>query len=39
MDDIFGKIETGKKPGLLLLQNVDLPNMKLLPDSSLTRLA
>ena len=29
----FGKIEPGKKPGLLLLQNVDLQNMKLLPDS------
>jgi len=37
-DDNFGKIETGKKPGLLLLQNVDLINMKLLPDSFVTRL-
>ncbi|MCX6326077.1 MAG: amidohydrolase family protein [Bacteroidia bacterium] len=37
-EDRFGKIETGKKPGLLLLQNVDLLNMKLLPDSFVTRL-
>lgn len=37
-DDNFGKIEAGKKPGLLLLQNVDLINMKLLPDSYVTRL-
>jgi len=34
----FGTIETGKKPGLLLLQNADLINMKLLPDSFVTRL-
>jgi aminodeoxyfutalosine deaminase len=34
----FGSIETGKKPGLLLLGNVDLQNMKLLPESSVTRL-
>lgn len=34
----FGKIEPGKKPGLLLLQNIDLINMKLLPDSFVTRL-
>lgn len=37
-DSRFGKIEPGKKPGLLLLQNVDLQNMKLLPDSFATRL-
>ncbi len=37
-DDSFGKIEQSKKPGLLLLQNVDLINMKLLPDSFVTRL-
>ena len=37
-DDNFGKIEIGLKPGLLLLQNVDLVNMKLLPDSFVTRL-
>jgi cytosine/adenosine deaminase-related metal-dependent hydrolase len=34
----FGSIETGKNPGLLLLQNVDLINMKLLPESFVTRL-
>ena len=34
----YGSIEPGKKPGLLLLQNVDLQNMKLLPDSFVTRL-
>lgn len=34
----FGKIEPGKKPGLLLIQNVDLKNMKLLTDSFVTRL-
>ena len=38
MEELFGKIETGKKPGLLLLQNVDLQNMKLLPESFVTRL-
>jgi cytosine/adenosine deaminase-related metal-dependent hydrolase len=37
-EEKFGKIETGKKPGLLLLQNVDLNNMKLLPESFVTRL-
>jgi cytosine/adenosine deaminase-related metal-dependent hydrolase len=37
-EDNFGKIEAGKKPGLLLLQNVDLINMKLLPESYVTRL-
>jgi cytosine/adenosine deaminase-related metal-dependent hydrolase len=36
--DEFGKIETGMKPGLLLLQNIDLQNMKLLPESFVTRL-
>jgi cytosine/adenosine deaminase-related metal-dependent hydrolase len=34
----YGSIEIGKKPGLLLLENVDLQNMKLLPDSFVTRL-
>jgi cytosine/adenosine deaminase-related metal-dependent hydrolase len=38
MDDKFGKIEPGKRPGLLLLQNVNLQNMKLLPGSFVTRL-
>jgi aminodeoxyfutalosine deaminase len=37
-EEQFGKIETGKKPGLLLLQNIDLKNMKLLPESFVTRL-
>lgn len=34
----FGSLEPGKKPGLLLLQNVDLENMKLLQESYVTRL-
>jgi cytosine/adenosine deaminase-related metal-dependent hydrolase len=38
VDKEFGKIEAGKKPGLLVLQNVDLINMKLLPESYVTRL-
>ena len=38
MDDNFGKIEAGRKPGLLLLRNVDLINMKLLSESFVTRL-
>jgi cytosine/adenosine deaminase-related metal-dependent hydrolase len=33
-----GSIEAGKKPGLLLLENIDLRNMKLLPESSVRRL-
>jgi aminodeoxyfutalosine deaminase len=37
-EDNFGKIEKGKKPGLLLLQNIDLINMKFLPQSFVTRL-
>jgi cytosine/adenosine deaminase-related metal-dependent hydrolase len=37
-EENFGSIEAGKKPGLLLLQNVDLLNMKLLPDSFVTKL-
>jgi aminodeoxyfutalosine deaminase len=37
-EDRFGRIETGTRPGLLLLQNVDLINMKLLPESFVTRL-
>ena len=37
-DDEFGKIEAGKKPGLVLLEDVDLPNMRLLPDTTVTRL-
>jgi aminodeoxyfutalosine deaminase len=34
----FGTIVPGKKPGLLVLENVDLQNMKLLPESYVTRL-
>lgn len=34
----YGTIEPGKKPGLLLLQNIDLQNMKLLNESYVTRL-
>ncbi len=37
-DENFGKIEKGKKPGLLLLENVDLFNFKLLPETIVTRL-
>jgi len=37
-DDNFGKIAPGRKPGLLLLENVDLANFKLLPDTIVTRL-
>jgi len=36
--NIFGKIEPGKKPGLLLLENADLFNFKLLPETTVTRL-
>jgi cytosine/adenosine deaminase-related metal-dependent hydrolase len=38
MEEQFGSIEAGKRPGLLLLQNADLQNMKLLPGSFVTRL-
>ncbi len=37
-DDNFGKIAPGRKPGLLLLENVDLGNFKLLPETVVTRL-
>jgi Cytosine deaminase and related metal-dependent hydrolases len=37
-EERFGSIEAGKRPGLLLLENVDLQNMKLLPESFVTRL-
>jgi cytosine/adenosine deaminase-related metal-dependent hydrolase len=37
-DETFGKIEPGSRPGLLLLQNVDLENLKLLPSSTVRRL-
>lgn len=36
--DVYGSIEPGKKPGLLLIENVDLQNMKLLPESTVRRL-
>lgn len=38
-ENTYGSIRRGKKPGLLLLQDVDLQNMKLLPGSSVRRLA
>jgi cytosine/adenosine deaminase-related metal-dependent hydrolase len=37
-DQYFGKIEPGIKPGLLLLQDVDLVNLKLLQSTTVTRL-
>jgi cytosine/adenosine deaminase-related metal-dependent hydrolase len=36
--DLLGSIEPGKKPGLLLIENVDLQNMRLLPESTVRRL-
>lgn len=39
MERSFGRIAKGMKPGLLLLQDVDLPSMRLLPESSVRRLA
>lgn len=36
--NLFGSIEPEKRPGLLLLQNIDIINMKLLPETSMTRL-
>lgn len=37
-EDKFGKIEPGKKPGLLLLDGVDLKNLKLSPETIVTRI-
>jgi cytosine/adenosine deaminase-related metal-dependent hydrolase len=37
-EERFGSIEAGKRSGLLVLENVDLQNMKLLPESFVTRL-
>jgi len=37
-DKQFGSIKRGKKPGLLLLNDVDLHKMQLLPESTVTRL-
>ncbi|HBQ84163.1 MAG: hypothetical protein A2X03_12780 [Bacteroidetes bacterium GWA2_40_15] len=34
----YGSIEPGKKPGLLLISDIDLINLRLLPQSSVTRL-
>ncbi len=38
MDATLGSIETGKKPGLLLIEEIDLPRLRLLPDSRVRRL-
>jgi cytosine/adenosine deaminase-related metal-dependent hydrolase len=37
-DSLMGTIEPGKRPGLLLLMNTDLLNLKLLPGTSVRRL-
>ncbi len=37
-EETFGTIQPGKKPGLLLLQDIDLHEMKLLPETRITRL-
>lgn len=34
----YGSIQPGKKPGLLLLQDIDLHKLKLLPETRVTRL-
>jgi len=34
----YGSIQPGKKPGLLLLQDIDLHKLRLLPESRVTRL-
>ncbi len=38
-DKEYGKIAPGMRPGILLLENVDLANMKLLPTTVVSRLA
>jgi aminodeoxyfutalosine deaminase len=38
MSDTLGSIEPGKKPGLLLIENADLVNLRLLPASRVRRL-
>lgn len=38
MEKEFGKIEAGRKPGLLLIEDADMINMKLTPESSVKRL-
>jgi cytosine/adenosine deaminase-related metal-dependent hydrolase len=37
-ESTFGSIEPGKKPGLILLKNVDLINLKLQPATTVSRL-
>ena len=36
--DTFGTLEPGKKPGLLLIEDADLVNLKLLPETTVKRL-
>ncbi len=38
MSDTLGSLEPGKKPGLLLVEPVDLVNLRLLPESRVRRL-
>ena len=38
MDDTLGSIEPGKKPGLLLVEDMDLQELRLLPQSRVRRL-
>jgi cytosine/adenosine deaminase-related metal-dependent hydrolase len=38
MDETLGSIEPGKKPGLMLVEPVDLVNLRLLPHSRVRRL-
>jgi aminodeoxyfutalosine deaminase len=38
LDDSLGSISPGKKPGLLLIENMDLHNMRLLPQTKVRRL-
>ena len=37
-EDKYGKIEPGKKPGLLLLDGIDIKNLKLSPETVVKRL-
>ena len=37
-EEMYGSIEPGKNPGLLLLENIDLQNLKLLPETRIKRL-
>jgi hypothetical protein len=39
MQNTLGSIEPGKKPGILLVEPVDLVNMRLLPESRVSRLS